>query len=191
MGEDKRSLKSRTKIKNAFITLTIDHKREKLSVSEIAEKAEINRSTFYLHYNDVADVEREIEREFGSAICAEIDKFNISDTYGSTYTLFSAVNAILEKDELLKKYILLSANSENVKAKLKEMLTKKVAQAILSDFPHVDKNRAAYSAAYAVAGAVESYVVWAREDNSRQPAENFLQSLSAVTEYIIQSVNSI
>lgn len=191
MKEDKRSLKSRNKIKNAFMSLTLEHSREKLSVSQIAEEAQINRSTFYLHYDDVAAVEDEIESEFGAAVCAEIDKFKISDIYASTYRLFTTVNALLDKTELLKKYILLSANSEKITAKLKQMLTNKVAAAIMHDFPQAGECAATCSAAYAVAGVVESYLVLARNDISQQPQERFLQCISYFTEYIIQSVSKI
>ena len=43
--------------------LTMDKDIEKITVSDIAEKAFINRSTFYLHYSDARDVMNDIERE--------------------------------------------------------------------------------------------------------------------------------
>ncbi len=57
---DKRRLKSRTKIKEAFISL---HKREGydgVTITSICEEAHISRSTFYAHYDNVTGVLEEI-----------------------------------------------------------------------------------------------------------------------------------
>lgn len=188
MNEDKRSLKSRAKIKDAFMSLTLQRKREKLSVSGIAAKAEINRSTFYLHYNDVAAVEYEIECDFGNKVCTEIDKFNLADVSGSTYNLFTAVNEILGSNALLEKYILLSVNSEKITSRLKKILTEKVTKIMLSSFHGLNHENAQYCAAYAVAGVVESYVVWARTDGVKQSPEKFFRFVGTMTECIIHSV---
>lgn len=45
--------KTRSVIQNTFLALVCEKPYYKITVSEIAERADINRSTFYLHYNDV------------------------------------------------------------------------------------------------------------------------------------------
>ncbi len=191
MNEDKRSLKSRAKIKDAFMSLTLERKSEKLSVSEIAGKAEINRSTFYLHYNDVTALEDEIECDFGDKVCAEIDKFDLGDICGSTYKLFTAVNEILGGNALLEKYILLSVNSGKITARLKKILTEKVTKIMISSFHCASNESAQYCAAYVVAGVVESYIVWARTDGVKQSPEKFFRFVSAMTEYVVHSITLI
>lgn len=66
MAIDKRIIKTQKAIKEAFMLLTMDKEIEKITVSDIAEKAFINRSTFYLHYNDARDVMQDIEREWAT-----------------------------------------------------------------------------------------------------------------------------
>ncbi len=173
------------------MSLTLQRKSEKLSVSEIAEKAEINRSTFYLHYNDVTAVEDEIECIFGDKVCAEIDKFNLADVCGSTYKLFTAVNEILGSNTLLEKYILFSVNSAKITARLKKILIEKVIKIMMDSFPNVSYESAHYLAAYAVAGVVESYVVGARTDGVKQSPEKFFGFVSAITEYVIHSLTNM
>ena len=56
MQTDKRVLKTRASIKAAFMELVKTDDMAKMSVSALAAKALVNRSTFYLHYNDVGDV---------------------------------------------------------------------------------------------------------------------------------------
>lgn len=63
------SVKTRKLIKNTFIQM-LSEKREisKISVSELVERAEISRATFYAHFDDIYGVVEEFEREI-------IDKF--------------------------------------------------------------------------------------------------------------------
>lgn len=53
---DKRIEKTKALIKKTFLELAEKKPAEKISVSEICEKANINRGTFYYHYLDVPDL---------------------------------------------------------------------------------------------------------------------------------------
>ncbi|MBP1977003.1 TetR-like C-terminal domain-containing protein [Cohnella thailandensis] len=53
---DPRILRTRQLIKDAFIDLLWEMDIEKISVNKIAERATINRVTFYLHYKDIPDM---------------------------------------------------------------------------------------------------------------------------------------
>lgn len=53
---DPRVLRTRQLIKDAFIDLLQEMDIEKMSISRIAERATINRVTFYLHYRDIPDM---------------------------------------------------------------------------------------------------------------------------------------
>ncbi|RAV23240.1 TetR/AcrR family transcriptional regulator [Paenibacillus contaminans] len=53
---DLRILRTRQLLKEAFIDLLQEVEIEKISVNRIAERATINRVTFYLHYRDIPDM---------------------------------------------------------------------------------------------------------------------------------------
>ncbi|NQX60832.1 TetR/AcrR family transcriptional regulator [Paenibacillus qinlingensis] len=53
---DPRVLRTRQLLKDAFIELLQEMDIEKISVNRIAERATINRVTFYLHYRDIPDM---------------------------------------------------------------------------------------------------------------------------------------
>ena len=61
---DRRVRKTRKAIKQAFLKLAKDSDVNKIKVSELAELADINRKTFYLHYVDIFAVQEEIQQEF-------------------------------------------------------------------------------------------------------------------------------
>ncbi len=68
--------KERTKrsIYNAFIELRSKKPLEKLTVKELCEKAEINKSTFYVYYNDVYDLSEVIEDEIVTSVIKSIER---------------------------------------------------------------------------------------------------------------------
>jgi AcrR family transcriptional regulator len=53
---DPRIVRTRQLLKDAFIDLLQEMEIEKISVNRIAERATINRVTFYLHYRDIPDM---------------------------------------------------------------------------------------------------------------------------------------
>ena len=60
---DARIIKSKAAIQTAFIELLEEKGFQKISASEIIQRADINRSTFYAHYNDKFDLMNSIENE--------------------------------------------------------------------------------------------------------------------------------
>lgn len=53
--------KTKQDVMDAFWTLYLDHRIEKITVKAIVEKAGYHRSTFYAYFNDVYDVLEQIE----------------------------------------------------------------------------------------------------------------------------------
>lgn len=53
---DPRIIRTRQLIRDAFVELVQETDIEKISVNRIAERATINRVTFYLHYRDIPDM---------------------------------------------------------------------------------------------------------------------------------------
>ena len=60
---DRRVKRTKNAIKEAFLYLSRTQEVNKIKVSELAELADINRKTFYLHYVDVFGVLEEIQNE--------------------------------------------------------------------------------------------------------------------------------
>jgi AcrR family transcriptional regulator len=65
---DFRVVKTREAIKNIFVDLMDEMGFSKITVTEIVERARINRSTFYAHYLDKFDLLEKIEEGFLSGI---------------------------------------------------------------------------------------------------------------------------
>jgi AcrR family transcriptional regulator len=69
--DDRRIRKTKSALKRAFINLLSKKDIKEISVRELTELADINRGTFYLHYQDVYDFFTHIEGE----VLEEFEKF--------------------------------------------------------------------------------------------------------------------
>ena len=52
---DKRIIRTRAAVFNAIFDLSLEKPLDKITVVELCERAQINKSTFYLHYKSLAD----------------------------------------------------------------------------------------------------------------------------------------
>lgn len=60
---DLRTERTRKNIVNAFIELRAEKTIEKITVKELADRAYINKATFYRHYEDIYNLSESIESE--------------------------------------------------------------------------------------------------------------------------------
>ncbi|HIS25724.1 MAG TPA: TetR/AcrR family transcriptional regulator [Candidatus Pullilachnospira intestinigallinarum] len=60
---DKKVAKTKKSIINAFLELRSKKALEKITVRELCEKAEINKSTFYTHFKDIYDLSEYLETQ--------------------------------------------------------------------------------------------------------------------------------
>lgn len=66
-GADRRTRRTRRLIGDALVALLLERRYDRITVGEIADRADVGRSTFYAHYRDKEDV---LIREFEGVLDA-------------------------------------------------------------------------------------------------------------------------
>ncbi len=188
MATDKRIIKTRAAIKNAFMQLMTETEANKITISDIAEKALVNRSTFYLHYADVAAVIKDIDCEIAAKIEECINDFDIGDIYGSTYSMLSNISALLDEKEIFKNYLVFSKESTGVMSRLKEIVIEKTTSAILAEHPEFDIADIIFPVTFTAAGIVDSYEAWVRKGKDVIPQVELIKQVSDITEYVLKKI---
>ena len=69
---DIRIEKTKTAIHNTFLELRSRKPLEKITIKELCEKAQINKSTFYSHYKDIYDLSDQLETEVVTSVIETI-----------------------------------------------------------------------------------------------------------------------
>ncbi len=89
---DLRKKKSEKAITDAFLALRARKPLEKITVRELCQRAQVNRSTFYAHYQDVYDLSDRLENQAVQAVLASIrhPEAMLTDTVRFTRELFAA-----------------------------------------------------------------------------------------------------
>ncbi|MEA4895873.1 MAG: TetR/AcrR family transcriptional regulator [Oscillospiraceae bacterium] len=103
MKTDRRVAYTKMVLKKSFLELIHEKPVSKITVKEICERADINRATFYSHFNDVYDMLGQIENELYETIRHTLDK---GWKTNSITELLMAVCTDIKKNEDVCKAVL-------------------------------------------------------------------------------------
>ena len=119
---------TRTKkmIRAAFAEL-IGEKRnmESITVGELAERADIAKSTFYNHYDDVYAVAEEFENELISELSATLDEIEVKNATEYEDYIRKVIGFLKENEDIYRKAVT-SSDVRFFIEKLKSIISKKV-----------------------------------------------------------------
>lgn len=104
---DPRIHKTKLAIRNALFSLMKKKNISDITISEVSALAEINRKSFYNHYNNLQDVLYEYQEEYLSAIFSTVQFSSKSDSqdYSACIEILYAAIRELQKDEILIQFI--------------------------------------------------------------------------------------
>lgn len=116
-AEYRSAIRSRKLINAALADLLQEKPLDKITVTDIVNRAELNRGTFYAHYTDVQDVvNRLIEQTLSEILTAiSVSPKNISDM---PLVILKQVQSILETDLSFYKKVMLSNASSFMQEQL-------------------------------------------------------------------------
>lgn len=98
---DLRIVKTRTNIKNSLIDLLAE-KCFQITVTELAEKAMINRKTFYRHYHTVQDVVDDINYDIVNDVISHAKKSDRDGNNLVNQLNFIGISIVEIKNRLIK-----------------------------------------------------------------------------------------
>lgn len=75
---DRRKARTRQLLHDALMALLQEKSAESITVTDVADRADVNRGTFYLHYRDVGDMVQQLKDEVMTGVRARVEKLDIS-----------------------------------------------------------------------------------------------------------------
>ncbi len=122
MKQYRNALRSKRLIREAFAEILAKNgSLEKVTIKEIVDKADISKSTFYAHYENIDGLIVEIEDEFLTVIEREINNFKDNPST-DIYPYLKAITALLEKNEKTYKLLISPGIPSLFIHKLKKMI---------------------------------------------------------------------
>lgn len=101
--ENRNSLRSRMLIRHAFEELLEERELDKLTVVDIVSRANVTRSTFYVHYPDIYGIVEEIQGEIISRHLEEFSQIEYRNMLQDPTPYLKSVAAMLEENNKLFK----------------------------------------------------------------------------------------
>lgn len=86
---DRRVRKTKRALRQCLTTLLKEKKIQDITVRELADMADINRGTFYLHYRDAFDLMEQIESELMEEIDEVLANHSVPELLETPHLLFS------------------------------------------------------------------------------------------------------
>lgn len=174
--EDKRSVKTKRVIKEAFFSLLKEKPLNKITVAELSRLADLGRGTFYLHYHDVYDLYEQIEKD----LFYNLDQFfNLSDPYCNPENFINLVDTVTKYISANKELFLLlfcPSESRSNLQKLKNFFIEKFLTQedtpAMSEFSFTE-------ILFAVSGSIGILEQWLNDD-LRMPAEEIATMLHQI-----------
>ena len=160
---DQRTRLSKILLKNALMDLLSEKGSvTKISVRELCERADLNRSTFYAHYSEPKELLEEVEAELLDATREHLQKIGAENDIGAHRYLLSFLIYIKENDKPFRT-LLIDAGDPEFRSKFMQQSIIQFVENLNISFP---KDQEQYIYSYILNGSTGVIIQWMRSDYS-------------------------
>ena len=154
----KNAIQRKRNICSAYLTLLA--KSEKFTVTDIVKLAEINRGTFYLHYNSIKDVETSIDEDLAKNFRVLQHDFRQIEIDKSPEPIFTKFNEIILKDLDFYRLLIKTKDTHYLTEKIKAYIMKSISNNFMVMRYVMNYENFKIVVQYIVGGILDAYVDW-------------------------------
>lgn len=156
-AEYRSSIRSKTLIKDALLSLMIEKPFEKISISDIVRRADVNRGTFYAHYSNTSEVLKSISSSVVDEIALLISPYNPSRVLEAPENFLSQITIFLLRDPEYYAKLLQSDKFHDVLDEARYSAVKKVVGNYPSPLEENQRRMLVMVLDYAISGVMTLY----------------------------------
>lgn len=166
---DRRKKYTRKVLKDSLLKLLKEKQISAITVKELCELADINRSTFYAHYSDQFDLLEQIEEELIGDMKMYLSSYN-----------FEKEDETLQMTERLIKYFASKQEecqtllNENSDSSFQTKVMNVAQEFIMKNWMgvvHLDEDISEYLSSFIVSGSIQVMKVWLNNGMDKSPGE--------------------
>lgn len=167
---DRRVIKTRRQLKKGLAALMKEKSVNQLTVKELVEEVDINRSTFYLHFKDIQDLLREIEENMEAQIKRAIEEHPIVSGNENAFYFIEDMFRVLDEEREISK-ALIGPNGDMGFIHRIERIIKENSRGTLEKMFPGKKEDLKYFYAFCLSGCLGLVKVWLNEGEEKSPEE--------------------
>lgn len=184
--KDRRIGKTQASIRNALITLILEKEILEITVKELAERANINRKTFYMHYSSIEDILDKIENEIIDKLLFILERYDFFDSQFDIYALFRSLNDVINEDFELYQRLVFSNSYTFLIIKVKKVLKDTILEKY-NDKLNMSKDLYNLYAEYTASGVMSLYIEWFKT-NSKLSLEDLANVVGNISFNGVRSI---
>lgn len=167
---DRRVIKTRRQLKKGLAALMKEKSVNQITVKELVEEVDINRSTFYLHFKDIQDLLREIEENMEAQIKRAIEEHPIVSGNENAFYFIEDMFRVLDEEREISK-ALIGPNGDMGFIHRIERIIKENSRGTLEKMFPGKKEDLKYFYAFCLSGCLGLVKVWLNEGEEKSPKE--------------------
>lgn len=117
--------RSEKAIIRAYVELMQKKGRSRITVTDIVNTADLNRSTFYAHFKSADDVREKIQSDIINELTSSLNKRDFRNALSDPYPAMMHVIAFIRKDEEMYKMLLNTEGANKFLKKLRNIVIEK------------------------------------------------------------------
>lgn len=158
--EYRSAVRSRKMIRQAFFEILKEKAFEKITVTDVVKKAEINRSTFYAHYPDVMGVVEEIQEEILDYTQNFMKNVNFNDFYENPKPYFNQLIQLVAENKELYRLLMTSSMVAKEMDQLKYIMIDCIIETLDGNDRFQSKFDLEFATRFFMGGVVDVYTQW-------------------------------
>lgn len=155
-------------LKQSLLSILEEKPIGKVTIKELCERAQINRGTFYLHYNEPNDVLKEIENEF---IEENMQFFKPYIKNPSRKDCLSGLFSCLMKNADLCSVLMGPHGAPQFFERIQSMFREAILDDWQNEFPDYSRQDLEFVYEFILPGAMRLTLKWAKNSNGLTPEQ--------------------
>ena len=151
--DDRRVKYTKMVLKDSFITLLEKKDISKISITEICENADINRATFYAHYNDQYDFMNQIQDELLGNVENHLAAFSKNDLPIAIVDMVEQIFEYIKENARICKLLLSDRGDLNFQKRVFMLVYENIINNIVWN-DSISKEDAEYIHAFTLTGCI-------------------------------------
>ena len=158
--EYRSAIRSRKLIRQAFFELLKEKDFEKITVTDIVKKADVNRSTFYAHYPDVLGVIEEIQEEIIEYTQTSMNEMDFKDGLNNPMPHLKHIVKLVEENNELYRLLMTSAIGMKQMEKIKGILIDRTIETLKMPEEQISQKELEFTIRFFMSGIMALYTQW-------------------------------
>ncbi len=183
---DRRIIKSKKAIREAFFGLLQEKKFNEITIKDISERAQVDRKTFYNYYSSIFALINEFENELVISLDTLFDEIDFSQFFENPEEIFNAIHRFLKPNLDYYKTMFSINFSENLSNKIIGLLKFKIIASYEKSLVTLNLNPNDFDlsivAEFQASAILGVYFKWI-EEGAAMPIENLTKDIGELTLY--------